>query len=110
MKTNLNYLGLVFAIGLVTYIPRMLPATLLSKRKIPKLFIKFLGFVPVAALAALFFPGVLIINNELNIGISNPLFLTALLVFPIAYKTKDMFTTMLLGMGILVLIDHLMLV
>lgn len=52
----------------------------------------------------------LIINNELNIGISNPLFLTALLVFPIAYKTKDMFTTMLLGMGILVLIDHLMLV
>jgi len=105
MKIDINYLHLIFAMGLVTYLPRMLPATLLSKRKIPKLFIKFLEFVPTAVLSALFFPGVLIVENRLSIGISNPLFLAALLTFPLAYKTKNMFATVLLGMGIVIVFN-----
>lgn len=106
MKTDLNYIYLIIAMGLVTYFPRMLPATLLSKRKISKLFISFLGFVPAAVLSALFFPGVLIAGNKLSVGISNPLFLAALLTFPLAYKTKNMFLTVLLGMGIVILSNH----
>jgi branched-subunit amino acid transport protein len=106
MNVDLNYLYLIFAMGIVTYIPRMLPATLLSKRKIPELFIKFLGFVPTAVLSALLFPSVLMVENKLSIGISNPLFFAALLTFPLAYKTKNMFVTVLLGMGIVILFNH----
>ncbi len=106
MKIDLNYLHLIIAMGLVTYFPRMLPTTLLSKRKISKLFIKFLGFVPTAVLSALFFPGVLMVENKLSVGISNPLFFAALLTFPVAYKTENMFITVLLGMGIVILFNH----
>lgn len=106
MKINFNYLYLIIAMGLVTYFPRMLPATLLSKRKISKLFVSFLRFVPAAVLSALFFPGVLMVENRLSVGISNPLFLAALLTFPVAYRTKNMFVTVLLGMGIVILFNH----
>lgn len=103
MKIDFNYIYLVLAMGLVTYLPRMLPATLLSKQKIPEVFVKFLSFVPTAVLSALLFPGVLTVENKLNIGISNPLFVAAVLTFPLAYKTKNMFATVLLGMGIVIL-------
>mgnify|MGYP000879212284 FL=1 len=106
MKTDLNYIYLIIAMGLVTYFPRMLPATLLSKRKISKLFISFLRSIPTAVLSALFFPGVLMVENKLSVGISNPLFFAALLTFPVAYKTKNMFVTVLLGMGIVILFNH----
>ena len=108
MKIDLNYLYLIIAMGLVTYFPRMLPATLLSKRKISKLFTSFLGFVPTAVLSALFFPGILMVENRLRVGVSNPLFFAALLTLPLAYKTKNMFVTVLLGMGIVILFNHFM--
>jgi len=107
MKTDANYLYLILAMGLVTYLPRMLPATLLSKRKIPGFFVKFLSYVPTAVLAALLFPGVLMVDNKLNIGPSNPLFIAAMITLPIAYKTKNMFATVLVGMGIVILYNFL---
>ena len=33
MKIDVNYIYLILAMGFVTYLPRMLPATLLSKEK-----------------------------------------------------------------------------
>jgi len=106
MNVDINYLCLIIAMGIVTYIPRMLPATLLSKRKIPEVFVKFLSFVPSAVLSALLFPGVLVDDNKLNIGISNPLFVATILAFPFAYKTKNMFVTVLLGIGVVIIYNH----
>lgn len=106
MKIDLNYFYLVLGMGFVTYLPRMLPAALLSKQKIPKVFIKFLSFVPAAVLSALLVPGVLMTENKLNIGFSNPLLIAAVLTFPLAYKTKNMFATVLLGMGIVILYNY----
>lgn len=106
MKIDLNYFYLVLGMGFVTYLSRMLPATLLSKQEIPKVFVKFLNFVPAAVLSALLFPGVLMAENKLNIGFSNPLLIAAVLTFPLAYKTKNMFATVLLGMGIVILYNY----
>ena len=102
----MNYICLVLAMGLVTYLPRMLPATLMAKRKIPNFFVKFLSFVPTAVLAALLFPGVLVVENRLNISISNSMLVAAVLTFPVAYKTKNMFGTVLLGMLIVILFKY----
>jgi branched-subunit amino acid transport protein len=55
----LKYIILIFAMGLVTYIPRMIPMVLLNGVKLPPKLRNFLGFVPFAALGALIFPGVL---------------------------------------------------
>jgi branched-subunit amino acid transport protein len=55
----LKYIILIFAMGLVTYIPRMIPMVLLNSVKLPARLKTFLDFIPFAALGALIFPGVL---------------------------------------------------
>jgi branched-subunit amino acid transport protein len=93
--------------GIVTYLPRMIPAAVLSKRKIPELLIKFLSYIPAAVLSALFFPSVLMVDNKISISTSNTLLLTSLLTFPLAYKTRNMFLTVIAGMVIIVLLNRL---
>lgn len=49
----------VLLMGLVTYIPRMLPQVFLKDIQLCPFIRNFLGFVPYAVLGALIFPGVL---------------------------------------------------
>lgn len=55
----LKYIILVLTMGIVTYIPRMLPMVLLNGVKLPVRLRTFLSFIPYAALGALIFPGIL---------------------------------------------------
>lgn len=55
----MNLVLLVFAMGAVTFVPRMLPMVILQKIKLPPFVNRFLKFIPFAALGALIFPGVL---------------------------------------------------
>jgi branched-subunit amino acid transport protein len=55
----LKYVILIFVMGLVTYIPRMIPMVMLNGVKLPARLKTFLGFIPFAALGALIFPGIL---------------------------------------------------
>lgn len=103
----MSYIILIVGMGIVTYIPRMLPATVLSQKKLPDILIRFLNYIPAAVLSALLFPNVLVTGHEINIGISNPLFITSLLTFPIAYKTKNMFLTVIIGMIIIIILNNL---
>ncbi len=98
MSNNLNYFLLIIGMCLVTYLPRMIPATFLSRREIPELFIKFLSYIPAAVLSALLLPAVLVTDGKINISMSNTMLLSSLIVLPIAYKTKNMFLTVILGM------------
>lgn len=50
---------LVVTMGIVTYIPRMLPMVFLRNMHLPPLLNSFLQFVPYATLGALIFPGIL---------------------------------------------------
>ncbi|RKL66364.1 branched-chain amino acid transporter [Salipaludibacillus neizhouensis] len=50
---------LVLAMGLVTYLPRMLPMVFLKNMKLASPVKRFLEFVPYAVLASLIFPGIL---------------------------------------------------
>jgi branched-subunit amino acid transport protein len=55
----LNLIYLVFAMALVTYVPRMLPMVLLQNVNLPIYIKQFMKLIPYAALGALIFPGVL---------------------------------------------------
>ncbi|OGO78628.1 MAG: branched-chain amino acid transporter [Clostridiales bacterium GWB2_37_7] len=54
----LKYIVLIAAMGLVTYLPRMLPIVFLNGVTLTARLKTFLGFIPFAALGALIFPGV----------------------------------------------------
>lgn len=53
-----NYLFLILAMALVTYIPRYLPLAMISKRELPPRLHEFLKYIPCTALGALIIPGV----------------------------------------------------
>ena len=100
-------LVLLLGMMLVTYIPRMLPLVLLTKLNIPPLLLCWLKYIPVAVLASLLAPEILLNNNTLNISFDNTLLLAALPAFLIAFKTKNLFYTVFMGMGSVVVLSRL---
>ena len=55
---------LILGMALVTYLPRLLPAIFLDRFQFPDWFQKWLKSIPYAALGALIFPGVLLVDKD----------------------------------------------
>lgn len=83
--------------ALVTYIPRFTPLFLLSKKDLPKLFVKWLKYIPVAVLSALLAPLILIRENHLDFSVHNSFLLAAIPCFIVAAISKNIFLTILTG-------------
>ena len=60
MKAIFIIMGMAF----VTYLPRLVPALFLDRFKFPVWFQKWLENIPYAALGALIFPGVLLVEKD----------------------------------------------
>jgi len=61
---------MIILMGLVTVIPRILPAFIVDKLKFPTWVGQWLELIPYAALGALIFPGILnVIADQPHIGI-----------------------------------------
>lgn len=94
----------ILGMGLVTYLPRLLPVWFLSSRSLPPLVIAWLRFVPVAVLAALLLPGLLIREGQTDLGFDNLFLWAAIPAMLVAWKTKNFFGTVLTGMGLVALL------
>ena len=92
---------------LVTYLPRMLPLVLLSKLNLPPLLLSWLKYIPVAVLASLLAPELLLSNGSLNLSFDNTLLVAAVPAFLIAFKTKNLFYTVFIGMGAVVVLTKI---
>lgn len=60
---------IIIGMGIVTYIPRMLPLVVLNSVKLPSFLQGVLKNVPFAILGALIIPGVFTINEDIWFGI-----------------------------------------
>ena len=89
---------------LVTYLPRLLPAWFLRGRKLHPFLEAWLKYVPVAVLAALLLPSLLIENGKINLEWSNLYLWAALPAGFTAWKTRNMFATILVGMLVVALV------
>ncbi len=99
---------IIFLMTLVTFIPRVLPILVLSRRNLPEPVERWLSYVPVAVLAALLAPGLFAPAGELNLSFSvNPAFWVSIPVFVIAFLTRNLFITVLSGMVLIALVRFL---
>ena len=55
---------IILGMALVTYLPRLMPALFLDRFKFPDWFQNWLENIPYAALGALIFPGVLLVDKD----------------------------------------------
>lgn len=93
------YLLLMLGMGAVTYLPRLLPLLLLSQRQLPRWLVEWLELIPVAILAALLAPTLLIDSH----GAINPHraeFWVAIPTLLFAGKTRSLGGTVVFGMAL----------
>ena len=89
--------------GLVTYLPRLLPILFLSGRTLKPLLVAWLRLVPPAVLSAMLLPALLVPEKRVDLSFDNIFFWTALVAFPVAWKSRSLFATVLVGMGLVAL-------
>lgn len=95
---------LIFSMAVVTFLPRVLPILLLSRRSLPKLIERWLSYVPVAVLAALLAPALFAPSGTLNFTIvENHVLWVSIPVFAIAFLTRNLISTVLSGMILIAL-------
>lgn len=89
---------MIVGMGVVTFIPRLLPLLLLSSKTLPKIAIKWLGYIPVAVLSAMLFPALLINDKQVYFSSDNLFLIVSIPTFLVAVKTKSLFATVIAGM------------
>ncbi len=93
--------------GLITYGIRLSFIQLFGKIEVPIWLGRALRFVPPAVLSAIIFPEILMPGGTLDISSSNlRLFAGALAAF-VAWRTKNVLLTILVGMAFLLLLQAL---
>lgn len=93
---TLTIIGMAF----VTYLPRLLPLWLLTSRTLPPLVIAWLRYVPVAVLAALLLPSLVVQDGTLDLSPRNLYLWAAFPALAVALKTRSFFGTVVTGMAI----------
>jgi branched-subunit amino acid transport protein len=94
-----DFLILAFGMGLVTYLPRWVPIFCLSGRELPRWLTDWLDLIPVAVLAALVAPELLLTTGRPpQLSLFEPKLWVAFPTFIFARWTKSLGGTVLFGM------------
>ena len=94
----------IVGMGVVTYLPRLMPTLFLSGRNLHPLIVAWLRLVPPAVLAAMLAPTLLIRESGgIALGLDNLFLWSALIAFAVAWKWQSLFATVLVGMGLVAL-------
>ena len=92
-------LGLILGMAIVTFISRFLPVAFLSRWAIPERVKVGLEYIPVAILSAIIFP-ILFFDGGGAFTAQHQSLLSAVPVFVFAWKTKNLWGSVILGMVI----------
>jgi branched-subunit amino acid transport protein len=105
--SDADYLLLVVGMGAVTYLPRLLPLALLSRRQLPPWLAGWLELIPPAILAALLAPTLFTdaVPRQLHLG--KPELLAAVPTLLFALRTRSLAGTVVVGMAFFWLIGKL---
>ncbi len=94
--------------GLLTFGTRLSFILLLERIKMPGWFRRGLRFVPVAVLSALILPGLATRSSSLDLSLRNPQLYAGALAVLVAWRTRNIFLTILAGMATLLIVQWLL--
>ncbi len=96
--TARDFIILTVCMGAVTYLPRMLPLVVLSRRRLPAWFSEWLELIPPAILSALLAPSLLTNADPRSVCLGKPELLAALPTLLFAVRTRSLAGTVIVGM------------
>ncbi|WP_299026359.1 AzlD domain-containing protein [uncultured Thermanaerothrix sp.] len=88
----------ILALGGLTYLTRLSFITLWRHLRLPDWTQRALYFVPVAVLSAIVVPELVTLDQHLNLTLANPRLLAGVVAIGVAYRTRNVFLTILVGM------------
>ena len=94
---RLEVLWLLLAMGIVTFLPRFFPMAFLTRLVIPEKVRTGLDYIPAAILSAIVFP-ILFSADRGRVGVEIHFLLAAIPVFIFAYKMRNLWGSVILGM------------
>jgi branched-subunit amino acid transport protein len=97
----------ILGMGAVTYLPRLLPVLVLSSKKLPPLVETWLRYVPVAVLSAMLLPSLVVMDGDLDFSRSNLFLWASIPTFLVAWKTRNLFGSVIVGMAVVALARYL---
>jgi len=100
-----EYCYIVLGMGLVTFLPRLLPVYFLAGRTLPGWFTEWLDLIPAAVLSALLLPALVKSETPGTFKIYSLEMMVAIPTFFVAVKTKSLGGTVITGMGLYWLLD-----
>ncbi|MDK2887213.1 Branched-chain amino acid transport protein [Desulfofundulus australicus DSM 11792] len=98
---------IILVIAAANYLFRVTPLLLLSRFRIPPSWIRWLGYVPVAVLAALVAPEIFLKGDILVLTPENKNLIAAIPAFGVAVKTRSLLFTLLAGVASMALLNSL---
>lgn len=93
----------ILGMAAVTFLPRLLPAWFLSSRSLPRWVVVWLQNVPVAVLAAMVLPAIVMRGGELFVGAQNLFLLAAVPTLLVAVRTRSLFGSVATGIVVVAL-------
>ncbi len=90
---------IIFGMAAVTFATRFSCVALFSKTGMPKWLERWLKHIPNAILTALIVPALLLPQGQIDISWQNHYLIAGMVAAVIAYKSRNIIATLLLGMG-----------
>ncbi len=96
------------AAGLATFLTRLSFIYLLDKITMPDWFRRALRFVPAAVLSAIILPELVSPNGSVDLSLHNAQLLAGIVAVIVAWRTRNMLLTIVVGMLALLVIQFLL--
>jgi len=101
----MNIWLVMLIIGLLTFGIRLSFIVLLDRWQPPKVVERALRFVPVAVLSAIIAPELVLPGGTLDISLGNLRLLAGLVAIIVAWQTKNIIWTIIVGMSVLLVLQ-----
>jgi branched-subunit amino acid transport protein len=99
MDATLSLWLTIAACGIVTFLTRLSFIAVHGRVSLPAWFQRTLTFVPVAVLSAIALPEIVIQNGAVQLSPLNPKLLAGILAVGVAWRTKNVWATIAVGMA-----------
>ena len=94
--------------GLATYATRLSFFVIFGRRGVPESLARPLRFIPPAVFSAIVFPELLMTGGQLDISLGNLRLIAGILAALVAWRTRNIVLTILVGMGALWILQWLL--
>ena len=94
----MNIWLVMFIIGVITFLTRLSFIVLQDKWQMPDIVSRALKFVPMAVFTAIIMPELLLSSGNMDLSFGNTRLIAGILAGLVAWRTKNVFLTILVGM------------